>query len=187
MREFVQSAQRELTRLDQEIDRLGKEAQENYGRRALLRSLLALYACDARQPVSGSPLALDSTIPLPPIRRSVTIRAAARTPVTLTLPQQRKAAHHKPRQQPPPRQKVTREEVIEAVRSLSTDHSEGVGPTQIIDKLKKPDQYIDYPQVQTLMANLARGNEIRKLGAGRYLPLRSAGSRRGSSDPRGPG
>jgi len=161
MREFVQSAQRELTRLDQEIDRLGKEAQENYGRRALLRSLLALYP-------------LDSTIAQPPIRRPgrLAIRAAARTPlVTLPRPQ-------KPRQQPPPRQKVTREEVIEAVRSLSADHFEGVGPTQVIDKLKKPDQYIDYPQVQTLMANLARGGEIRKLGAGRYLPLRSAGSQR---------
>jgi hypothetical protein len=69
-----------------------------------------------------------------------------------------------------PRQKVTREEVIDTLRSLAADNPEGLGPQKVADKLQKPGGYIDYSQLQVLMTNLAKGGEIRKLGPGQYLP-----------------
>jgi hypothetical protein len=162
MSEFVQSAQRELARLDQDIDRLEKEAEQNRPRRVLLRALLALYPVGPSRvlPIRRPPARVRTTgtLPQPPVG------VGART-LLVSLTAGRKAAR-----QPPPRQKVTGEEVIETLRTLAADHPNGVGPQKVIDKLQKPAEYIDYPQLQVLMTNLARSNKIRKLRAGRYLP-----------------
>ena len=234
MSEFRQSARRELERIDKEIARLGKQAQENYERRGLLRALLGLYPATASTASSvGQPPARVRTRPrastavagnvftrlsrrgtTPPgpapadarvlnvivnnpninvenLRRRVDSmapnilgtcikRLLARGYITgspKTGPF--RATGVAPTEPRPtvtrlassyPRQKVTREEVIDAVRSMSAEHPEGVGPHQVIDKLQQPDHYIDYPQLQVLMTNLAKGSEIRKLGPGQYLP-----------------
>jgi hypothetical protein len=241
MSEFRQSARRELERIDKEIARLGKEAQENYERRGLLRALLDLYpypvasttvsisqpAARARNrigpraPTAGAGnvftrLSRRGTTPPGPapadarvlnaivnnpninvenLRGRVTgmapniigtclrrlLKAGYITGSPRTGPF--RATGVAPTEPRPtvtrlassyPRQKVTREEVIDAVRSMSAEHPEGVGPHQVIDKLQQPDHYIDYPQLQVLMTNLAKGSEIRKLGPGRYLPAEPA-------------
>ena len=235
MSEFRQSARRELERIDKEIARLGKQAQENYERRGLLRALLDLYpypvasttvsisqpAARARNrigpraPTAGAGnvftrLSRRGTTPPGPapadarvlnaivnnpninvenLRRRVDsmapnilgtcikrllargyisgspktgpFRATGLAPTEPTVT--RLAASY------PGRQKVTRDEVIDALRSLAADNPKGVGPRQVIDKLQKPGGYIDYAQLQVLMTNLAKGSEIRKLAAGRYL------------------
>jgi len=71
---------------------------------------------------------------------------------------------------PYPRQKVTREEVIETLRTLSAEFPEGVGPQKVSDTLQKPGGYIDYTQLQVLMQNLVKSYEIRRPAPGRYLP-----------------
>src|SRR6516165_8086071 len=64
MSEFRQSARRELERIDKEIARLGKQAQENYERRGLLRALLGLYPATASTASSvGQPPARVRTRP----------------------------------------------------------------------------------------------------------------------------
>src|SRR5262249_55981338 len=127
--EFVYPARRELERLEKEIARLEKDRDENVARRSLLTAVLDLYKLRPYQETMYRWGRKQPKVITQPKARTGP-RAATRVRATLpevvgvcaTLPKRRQVAH------PTPRQKVTREEVIETLGSLSANHPEGIGP-----------------------------------------------------------